>query len=67
MNIDSQAVSPSIQAQLDVKAAKMSNDQIAQQGQQAITLIQGAGESANSANVIPDFATSSGNYIDVYV
>ena len=55
MNIDSQAVSPSIQAQLDVKAAKMSNDQIAQQGQQAITLIQGVGESANSANVIPDF------------
>lgn len=67
MNIDSQAVSPSIQAQLDVNAAKISNDQIAQQGQQAITLIQGTGESANSSNVIPDFATSSGNYIDVYV
>ena len=67
MNIDSQAVSPSIQAQLDVKAAKMSNDQIAQQGQQAITLIQGVGESTKLANVIPDFATSSGNYIDVYV
>lgn len=67
MNIDSQAVSPNIQAQLDVTAAKMSNNQIAQQGQQAITLIQGEGESASSANVIPDFATSSGNYIDVYV
>jgi hypothetical protein len=67
MNIDSQAVSPSVQAQLDVTAAKMSNDQIAQQGQQAITLIQGASASGSSANVIPDFATSSGNYIDVYV
>ena len=67
MNIDSQAVSPSVQAKLDVSAAKISNDQIAQQGQQAIMLIQGAGESANSANVIPDFATSAGNYIDVYV
>lgn len=63
MQIDSQAVSPSVQVQLDVKAAKMANDQVAQQGQAAITMIQSAGE---TAKVIPEFATPTGNYIDTY-